>query len=265
LGIKCLPFEQMLYSPQEDVYYPQDKVPKGKEVLQLSGTEVRRRLRTGEEIPEWFSFKEVVVILREQHPPRHKQGLTLLFTGLSGSGKSTIANALREKLMEIQGRRVAMLDGDYVRKLVSSELGFSAEHRNLNIKRIGFISSLIANSGGISIAAPIAPYKESRDYCRQICSEAGGYAEIFVSTDLETCKVRDRKGLYAAFEQGKIKKMTGMDDPYEVPQKPDITINTAKVSVEDAVKKIVEHLLKEGYLTREMVQHEQHAKELVGW
>jgi len=189
----------------------------------------------------------------------------LLFTGLSGSGKSTIANALREKLMEIQGRRVAMLDGDYVRKLVSSELGFSAEHRNLNIKRIGFISSLIANSGGISIAAPIAPYKESRDYCRQICSEAGGYAEIFVSTDLETCKVRDRKGLYAAFEQGKIKKMTGMDDPYEVPQKPDITINTAKVSVEDAVKKIVEHLLKEGYLTREMVQHEQHAKELVGW
>jgi len=237
LGIKCLPFEQMLYCPQEDVYYPQDKVPKGKEVLQLSGTEVRRRLRTGEEIPEWFSFKEVVVILREQHPPRNRQGLTLLFTGLSGSGKSTIANALREKLMEIQGRRVAMLDGDHVRKLISSELGFSAEHRNLNIRRIGFISSLIANSGGISIAAPIAPYKESRDFCRQVCSEVGGYLEIYVSTDLETCKVRDRKGLYAAFEQGKIKKMTGMDDPYEVPQKPDITINTAKVSVEDAVKK----------------------------
>ncbi|ETO34631.1 hypothetical protein RFI_02457 [Reticulomyxa filosa] len=270
LGIKCLAFEQMLYSPQDDEYYPQDKVPKGKEVLQLSGTEVRRRLRTGEEIPEWFSFKEVVTILREQHPPRHKQGFTLLFTGLSGSGKSTIANALREKLMEIQGRRVAMLDGDYVRKLISSELGFSAEHRNLNIRRIGFISSLISNAGGVVIAAPIAPYKESRDFCRQVCSEVGGYVEIFVSTDLDTCKVRDRKGLYAAFEQGKIKKsfaccfLTGLDDPYEVPQKPEITIDTAKVSVEDAVKRIIEFLLKEGYLTRDMVQHEEHLKELTG-
>jgi len=230
----------------------------------LSGTEVRRRLRTGEDIPEWFSFKEVVSILREQHPPRHKQGITLLFTGLSGSGKSTVANALREKLMEIQGRRVAMLDGDYVRKLISSELGFSAEHRNLNIRRIGFISSLISDAGGIVLAAPIAPYKESRDFCRQVCSEVGGYVEIYIATDLETCKQRDRKGLYAAFEQGKITKMTGMDDPYEVPDKPEISIDSSKLSVEEAVTQIVEYLLKEGYLTRGMVQHEQHLKELSG-
>jgi len=229
------------------------RVPKGKKVLKLSGTEVRRRLQTGEDIPEWFSYPDVVKILREASPPRHRQGLTLFFTGLSGSGKSTIANALREKLMEIQSRRVAMLDGDHVRKLISSELTFSAEHRNLNIKRIGFISSLIANAGGIVISAPIAPYKESRNFARQECSQVGGFVEIWISTPVSTCTKRDRKGLYAQAQAGKI-KLTGVNDPYENPEKPEITIDTTNVSIDDACNQILAYLAKEGYIQPEALQ-----------
>lgn len=263
LGIEPLSCEMMLFAPEDDKYYPASKVPEGKKVLKLSGTEVRRRLRTGEEIPEWFSFGDVVKILRQAHPPRHQGGLTLFFTGLSGSGKSTIANALMEKLMEIQSRRVTMLDGDYVRKLISSELGFSKEHRNLNIQRIGFISSLVARSGGIAIAAPIAPYAESRDFSRAVCSEEGGFAEIFVSTSVDTCAQRDRKGLYKKAMAGQI-QLTGVNDPYEEPVKPELVLDTDTLSVAEAVDKVIEYLLKEDFLTEEMVQHESHLKELSG-
>lgn len=248
LGIHTLAFEMMLYAPEDDIYYPQDKVPKGKKVLKLSGTEVRRRLRTGEEIPEWFSFGEVVEILRKANPPRSKQGVVLFFTGLSGSGKSTIANALREKLMEIQDRRVAMLDGDHVRKLISSELTFTQEHRNLNIKRIGYIASLISEAGGFVIAAPIAPYKESRDFARELCKEVGGFAEIYISTPVSTCADRDRKGLYKLAFDGKIKGFTGVNDPYEVPDNAEINIDTSHVEIDKACDLIIDYLLKEGYL-----------------
>ncbi|ETO27078.1 sulfate adenylyltransferase, partial [Reticulomyxa filosa] len=204
LGIKCLAFEQMLYCPQDDTYYSQDQVPEGRSVLQLGGMEVRERLRTGQDIPEWFSFKEAVSILREQHPPRHKQGLTLLLTGLPASGKSTLANALRAKLMEIQNRRVTILNESNVRNIISTDLGFTAEHCNLHICRLGFISSLVANAGGIIIVSAIAPYNESREFCRQICSDVGGYVQVFMSTSLDTCQIRDTKGLYSVFRQGNV-------------------------------------------------------------
>merc|ERR1712130_733363 len=181
-GMNCLSFEMQVYSPDDDCYYPSNEIPNGKDgkpkkVLKLSGTEVRKRLKTGEEIPAWFSYPHVVEILRQAHPPNHKKGLTIFFTGLSGSGKSTIANALCEKLMEVQERRVSILDGDYMRKLVSSELGFSEEHRNLNIKRIGFISSLIAHSGGLAIAAPIL-----RTKCRVISSVKRAKLKVDISS-----------------------------------------------------------------------------------
>lgn len=248
LGINLLTFENMVFSPEDDRYYQENAVPKGKKTLKLSGTEVRKRLRTGEEIPEWFSFKEVVSILRQAHPPRHKQGFVIFFTGLSGSGKSTIANALREKLMEIQDRRVAMLDGDHVRKLLSSELTFSKDHRNLNIKRIGYISSMISNTGGIVIACPIAPYKESREYSRHVCSEFGGYCEVYCSTPVSTCEQRDRKGLYLKAKEGKLPHFTGVSDPYEVPEKPEVEFDTTSVSIEDACNNIISWLDKEGYI-----------------
>merc|ERR1719411_191094 len=250
-GINCLSFEMMVYSPDDDCYYPSNEVPKEKKVLKLSGTEVRKRLKTGEDIPEWFSYPEVVKILRHAHPPNHQKGLTIFFTGLSGSGKSTIANALCEKLMEIQDRRVSILDGDYMRKLVSSELGFSEEHRNLNIKRIGFISSLIAHSGGLAIAAPIAPYKVSRDFVRETCSATGGYIECYVAASLDLCEQRDKKGLYAKARKGLIKGMTGVDDPYQEPQNPEIRIETGELSVEEAADQVIDYLYAQGYIQKE--------------
>jgi len=255
-GMGCLSFEMQVYSPEDDCYYPSNAVPNGKDgkpkkVLKLSGTEVRRRLRTGEEIPEWFSYPAVVEILREQNPANDKKGLTIFFTGLSGSGKSTIANALCEKLMEVQSRRVSILDGDYMRKLVSSELGFSEEHRNLNIKRIGFISSLIARSGGLAIAAPIAPYKVSRDFVRETCSQEGGYIECYVAASLDLCEKRDKKGLYAKARKGIIKGMTGVDDPYQEPQNPEIRIETGDLSVAQAVDQVMDYLYAEGYILRD--------------
>jgi len=157
--------------------------------------------------------------------------------------------------MEIQDRRVTMLDGDHVRKLLSSELTFSEAHRNLNIKRIGYISSMVANSGGIVIACPIAPYKESRDFARNICSEVGGYCEVYCSTPISTCETRDRKGLYLKAKEGKLPHFTGISDPYEVPEKPEVAFDTTDVSIEDACNQIIAWLAKEGY-----VQVEKEAK-----
>merc|ERR1719356_2312436 len=174
LGMTFFPFEMMVYTPEQDRYYPVNEVPEGLKQMKLSGTEVRRRLNTGEDIPAWFSFPEVVQILRKANPPRHKRGFCILFTGLSGSGKTTVANALQEKLMEIQDRSVTMLDGDHVRQLLSSGLGFSREDRVLNIKRIGFVASEIVKAGGIVLACPIAPHEEARVWARDAVLKTGG-------------------------------------------------------------------------------------------
>jgi len=248
LGIELCPFEMMVYVPQTAKYYPVNAVPQGMESKNLSGTAVRRKLQTGDDIPEWFSFPEVVKILRQAHPPRSKQGFCVFFTGLSGSGKTTVANALMERLMEIDSRTVTMLDGDHVRQMLSSELNFSTAHRNLNIQRIGYVASEVVRPGGAVIAAPIAPYASSRRLARDMVQKNGGFVEVYVSTPIETCEQRDRKGLYKKARMGLVKGFTGIDDPYEAPINAEITIDTSKTDVFAAVDQIVAYLKEQGYV-----------------
>lgn len=239
LGITMVPFQEMVYVQERAQYMPADEVKEGDSVLNISGTELRRRLQEGLDIPEWFTYPEVIEELRRTHPARHKQGFTVFFTGLSGSGKSTIANALLVRLLELGTRPVTLLDGDIVRKNLSSELGFSKEHRDLNVQRIGFVAAEITKNGGIAICAPIAPYKGSRDIARENVSAGGVFVEIHVSTPIETCEGRDRKGLYALARAGKIKEFTGISDPYEVPENPDLRIDTTAIPPDQAVQQIV--------------------------
>ena len=217
-------------------------------MLKLSGTEVRRRLAEGIDIPEWFSYPEVVAELRRSRPPRSRQGFTVLFTGLSGSGKSTVAHALLNKLMELGGRPVTLLDGDIVRKNLSSELGFSKEHRELNIQRIGFVASEITKNGGIALCAPIAPYASTRRVVREMIEAQGGFVEVHVATPLATCEERDRKGLYARARRGEIEHFTGISDPYEAPENPDLEIDTTDLTPDEAAHSIILKLEHMGYI-----------------
>ncbi len=248
LDITMVPFKMMVYVENKAEYLLVDETDPGDTVLDLSGTEFRRRLNEGLDIPEWFSFPKVVEELRRAHPPRHEQGFTVFFTGLSGSGKSTVANALMVKLLEDGSRPVTLLDGDIVRKNLSSELTFSKEHRDLNIQRIGFVASEITKNRGIAICAPIAPYTHTRRLVREMISPLGGFLEVHVSTSIEVCESRDRKGLYAKARAGLIKGFTGIDDPYEVPEKAEIVIDTAELSPDLAAHRILITLEKMGYL-----------------
>ncbi len=248
LGISMVPFKLMVYAPEHDSYYPADEVPEGVETVNISGTEQRRRLQLGIELPSWFTFPAVEEELRKSSPPRHRQGLTVFFTGLSGSGKSTIANALMVKLLEMGGRPVTLLDGDLVRKHLSSELGFSKEHRDINIRRIGFVASEITKNGGIAICAPIAPYDGVRREVREMIEPLGGFVLVHVATPLEVCEGRDRKGLYAKARKGIIKEFTGISDPYEEPTDADLAIDTTGISPEEAAHQIILHLEKENFI-----------------
>jgi sulfate adenylyltransferase len=250
IGIQMLAFQEMVYVEDTAQYMAVDQVPKGARVLNLSGTEFRRRLREGLEIPSWFSYAEVIAELRRSFPPRRQQGFTVFFTGLSGAGKSTIANVLVAKLMEMGGRPVTLLDGDIVRKNLSSELGFSKEHRDLNILRIGFVAGEITKNRGAAICAPIAPYASIRRRVRETIAQHGGFIEVYVSTPIEVCETRDRKGLYAKARAGLIKGFTGIDDPYESPEKPEVVIDTTAVSADQAAQQVILHLEKEGYIER---------------
>ncbi|MCZ6498294.1 MAG: bifunctional sulfate adenylyltransferase/adenylylsulfate kinase [Gammaproteobacteria bacterium] len=248
LDITMVPFKNMVYVEDRAEYQPQDEVAEGTEILQISGTELRRRLREGLEIPEWFSFPEVIAELRKTHPPRYRQGFTVFFTGLSGSGKSTIANALMVKLLELGGRQITLLDGDIVRKNLSSELGFSKEHRDLNILRIGYVASEITKNGGIALCAPIAPYSATRRLVRDLIEPLGGFLEVHVATPLEVCESRDRKGLYAKARAGLIKGFTGIDDPYEDPDDPEMRIDTTDLTPDLAAHRILIKLESMGFI-----------------
>ena len=239
IGIEMVDFKQMVYVQEKAQYFPVDEVPEGSTVLDISGTELRRRLREGLEIPDWFSFPEVVQELRRTSPPRAKQGFTVFFTGLSGSGKSTIANALMVKLMEMGGRPVTLLDGDVVRKHLSSELGFSKEHRDINIKRIGYVASEITKNGGIAICAPIAPYTATRRAVREMVETFGAFVEVHVATSIEECERRDRKGLYKLAREGKIKEFTGISDPYETPTNAELVIDTEGTDVDACAHEVI--------------------------
>ena len=248
LGVAMVPFKLMVYVEHTDTYAPIDEVPEGTRTLNLSGTELRDRLTQGKVIPPWFTFPTVAEELKRSHPPRHRQGFTLLFTGLSGSGKSTIANVLLVKLLEMGGRPVTLLDGDLVRKNLSSELGFSREHRDINIRRIGYVASEITKNGGVAICAPIAPYDGVRKQVRAMIEPLGGFMVVHVSTPLEVCEQRDRKGLYAKARAGIIKEFTGISDPYEAPDDAEIAVDTTDLTAEEAAQQIILHLEKEGYV-----------------
>ena len=248
LGVTLVPFPRMVYVEDSDEYLPESEKPADARHQSMHGAELARRLMQGLKVPEWFSYPEVLEELRRSYPPRTRQGLTLFFTGLSGSGKSTIARALTVKLMEIGGRRVTLLDGDIVRKNLSSELGFSKAHRDINIRRIGFVASEITKHGGVAICAPIAPYRITRRDVRAMIEPWGGFIEVHVSTPIEVCEQRDRKGLYAKARAGLIPEFTGVSDPYEVPERPELEIDTTRYSVEEAVQMIVLKLEHEGFL-----------------
>lgn len=241
MGIEMVDFKHMVYVQERAQYEPADEIHDRDSVtiLNISGTELRRRLREGLEIPEWFSFPEVVNELRRTSPPRSKQGFTVFFTGLSGSGKSTIANAIMVKLMEMGGRPVTLLDGDVVRKHLSSELGFSKEHRDINIRRIGYVASEITKNGGIAICAPIAPYTATRRAVREMIESYGAFVEVHVATSLEECERRDRKGLYALAREGKIKEFTGISDPYEAPTHAELVVDTEGMDVDFCAQQVL--------------------------
>jgi sulfate adenylyltransferase len=248
IGVTMVPFNMMVYLEDKDQYVPDNEVTNGSRVLNISGTELRDRLNEGREIPSWFTYPEVVHELRRSYPPRHKQGVTIFFTGLSGSGKSTIANVLVTKFLEAGGRPVTLLDGDLVRKHLSSELGFSKEHRDINIRRIGYVASEITKNGGIAICAPIAPYDGTRKAVRNMIEPVGGFILVHIATPVETCEQRDRKGLYAKARAGILKEFTGISDPYEEPKDAEVVINTAELSPEEAAQEIILHLEREGFI-----------------
>ncbi len=246
-GIAMVPQRQMGYHRNLQKYVLLDQVP-DEEVATISSQELRRRMIHGEEVPNWFSYPEVVDQLQCSFPPRSKQGITIFMTGFSGSGKSTIAKVLLVKFMEMCDRPVTLLDGDIVRKNLSSELNFSRQHRNLNITRIGFVASEITKNGGIALCAPIAPYEESRQANRELISRYGGYIEVHVATPLEVCEQRDRKGLYAKARAGKVKGVTGVTDPYIQPSKPELTIDTTHITPMEAAQEILLYLEEQGYI-----------------
>lgn len=250
LGIEVVEFQMVTYLPDADEYKPVDEVPAGTKTLNISGTELRKRLRTGGHIPEWFSYPEVVKVLRESNPPRALQGFTVFLTGYHNSGKEAIARALQVTLNQQGGRSVSLLLGDTVRHELSSELGFSREDRHKNIQRIAFVAAELTKAGAAVIAAPIAPYEHSRQQASDTVSSSGSFFLVHVATPLEYCEKTDKKGVYAKARRGEIKGFTGVDDPYETPKNPDLVVDIEKQTVRSIVHEIVLRLDGEGYFER---------------
>jgi sulfate adenylyltransferase len=248
LDIHMASFPEIVYLKNQKRFVPLPEVPSNEEVEQISFTDFFKRVQKGLDIPEWFSYPQVVDEIKKHYLPKNKRGFSILLTGFSGAGKSTIAHALLVKLIEIDTRKVSLLDGDVVRKFLSSELGFSKEHRDLNVLRIGYVASEITKCGGIALLAPIAPYEKTRRHVKELIQEYGGFIEVYVSTPLEVCEDRDRKGLYAKAKAGEIENFTGVSDPYEVPINPDVTLDTSKCSLEQSVDLIISKLKELEYL-----------------
>jgi sulfate adenylyltransferase len=254
-GVRPLPFKELVYLPEEDRYEESSRIPEGRRTASISGTEVREQyLRRGRQLPRWFTRPEVASILAEAHPPRHRQGFCVWFTGLSGAGKSTTADILAVKLLE-HGRQVTVLDGDVVRTHLSKGLGFSKEDRDTNIRRIGFVASEVARHGGACLCAAVSPYRATRNECRAMVG-ADRFVEIFVDAPLEVCERRDVKGMYRQAREGKIKNFTGVDDPYEPPLDPELVIDAAGRAAEENAELILAHLVAQGFLLPPAAQGE---------
>ncbi len=249
IGVKIIPFTMLVYLPEEGRYEEVTKVPEGARTAAISGTQVREEyLGNGKKLPEWFTRPEVAEILSESYPPRHKQGVCVWFTGLSGSGKSTTAEILTQLLME-HGRQVTLLDGDVVRTHLSKGLGFSKEDRDTNIRRIGFVAAEVVKHGGVAICAAVSPYRATRNDVRRMVG-ADRFVEVFVDTPLEVCEQRDYKGLYAKARRGEIKGFTGIDDPYEPPLNPEIRLDTVHHTAEENARRILEYLMEKGFVRK---------------
>jgi sulfate adenylyltransferase len=248
LGVEVLPFEEMVYLPFEDEYRFSNHVPTESQTISLTGSDIRERFQTGRRVPEWVTFSEVIDELHKAYPPPSEQGFTVFFTGLSGAGKSTIAKVLYARFLEMGDRPVTLLDGDIVRRNLSSELTFSKEHRDINVRRIGFVAGEITKNRGIAICAPIAPYTGTRREIRSSIESYGGFIEVYVCTPLEVCETRDRKGVYAKARAGLIKGFTGVDDPYEAPKTSEVKIDTTRNTPEEASQEILLYLGQKGYI-----------------
>lgn len=248
IGMTIVPFEELVYLPFEDEYRSQDQVAKGTQYISFSSSDIRERIRTGRNIPEWATFPEVVAELKKAYPSPDKQGFTVFLTGLPGAGKSTIAKVLYSRFLEMGDRPVTLLDGDIVRQNLSSQLSFSKEHRDINVRRIGFVASEITKNSGIAICAPIAPYNATRAEIRKNIETHGGFIEVHVSTPIEECEKRDRKGMYAKARAGMIKGFTGVDDPYEFPESPEVRIDTTDLRPDEAAQEILLLLGQKGYI-----------------
>ncbi len=248
IGVEIVTFEEMVYLPFEDEYKIASHVPKNTETISFTGTDIQKRIRAGKKVPDWATFPEVIHELQKSYPPPLKQGFTVFCTGLSGAGKSTIANILYSKFLEIGTRPVTLLDGDIVRRNLSSELNFSKEHRDINVKRIGFVAAEITKNRGIAICAPIAPYENTRNKIRKSIEAHGGFFEIHVSTPITECEKRDRKGMYAKARAGLLKGFTGVDDPYEDPTSPELVIDTTNLTPEEAAQEVLLHISQKGFI-----------------
>ena len=248
-GVKALPFSELVYLPEEGRYEEVTNITEGQSTLSLSGTAVRESyLQEGRPLPPWFTRPEVAYILGQAHPPRHSQGFCIWLTGLSAAGKSTTAEILVEMLLEY-GRQATLLDGDVVRTHLSKGLGFSRQDRDVNIRRIGFVASEIVRHGGVVICAAVSPYRATRNECRAMVGSER-FIEVFVDTPLEVCEQRDPKGMYALARKGQIKDFTGIDDPYEPPPNPEVTLDTVRLSPEENARLILSQLVEKGLVLR---------------
>jgi len=247
IGVKMVPFKELIFLPDEGRYEEEGKIPANTRVAKISGTQVREDyLNKGRLLPDWFTRPEVASVLADSYPARHRQGVCIWFTGLSGAGKSTIADILTVLLLE-HGRQLTVLDGDVVRTHLSKGLGFSREDRDTNIRRIGFVAAEIVRHGGVVVCAAISPYRATRADVRNMM---GGdqFIEVFVNTPLEVCEQRDVKGLYAKARRGELKEFTGIDDPYEEPLNPEITLNTTDITPEENAHIILNYLAEKGFV-----------------
>ena len=246
-GVKMVPFRKLVYLPDSNCYEEISNVTDGTNIASISGTQVRENyLNVGKKLPEWFTRPEVADILSESYPPRHRQGITIWFTGLSGSGKSTTAEILTSFLLE-HGRQITVLDGDVVRTHLSKGLGFSKEDRDINIRRIGYVAAELTRHGGTVICAAVSPYRATRNDVRNMVGQ-GQFVEVFVDTPLEVCEQRDEKGMYAKARRGEIKDFTGIDDPYEPPRHAEITLNTVDHTPEENAYIILNYLIDQGFV-----------------
>ncbi|HEX2549564.1 MAG TPA: bifunctional sulfate adenylyltransferase/adenylylsulfate kinase [Gammaproteobacteria bacterium] len=256
IGITMLPFQEMLYVKERKIFCSADEIESHETPLTISGTDLRSALLHETAIPEWFSFPEIIDELRASYLPKYKKGFTIFFTGLSGAGKTVLSQALFAKLKTLGLKNMTILDSDVTRRVLANDLGFSKKDRDINIKRLGFVASEITKIGGIAICAAIAPYKESRSANRQLISQHGGYIEVYVSTSLVDCLHRDTKGLYAKALKGELPNLSGLNDPYEVPENPELNLDTGCLSLEECIQKLTDFLIHEGYI--KTIKHKIH-------